>query len=133
MYCANIIKLLYPLKSHEKVPGWLEQCSNENLSEFTITMTEPNVMPTEETTVPPNAVDAEGKVTLAQWALAILLTILIGLSAAALLSASVMELMFDSPSAWIRIGVLLPVLLIASYLLVQLWRKLFNRHDAAKK
>ncbi len=94
-------------------------------------MTEPNV-PTEDN-VPPNAVDAEGKVTLAQWALAILLTMLIGLSAAALLSASVMELMFDSPSAWIRIGVMLPVLLIASYLLVQLWRKLFNRHDAAKK
>ena len=95
-------------------------------------MTEPNLLPTEES-VPSKAVDADGKVTLAQWALAILLTMLIGLSAAALLSASVMELMFDSPSAWIRIGVLLPVLLIASYLLVQLWRKLFNRHDAAKK
>ena len=95
-------------------------------------MSEPKTLPTEGATPAPAPGEA-GKVPWSQWALAILLTMLVGLSAAALLSASVMELMFDSPSAWIRIGVMLPVLLIAAYLLVQQWRKLFNRHDAAEK
>ena len=95
-------------------------------------MTEPNTLPNESANPAP-VVKPEGKVSWSEWALAILLTMLVGLSAAALLSTSVMELMFDSPSAWVRIGVMLPVLLIATYLLVQQWRKLFNRHDAADK
>ena len=82
---------------------------------------------------PPPANEAEGKVRASEWALAILLTILIGLSAAALLVTGVMELMFDSAAAWIRIGVLLPVLLIASYLLIELWLRLVHRRDAAEK
>ena len=73
------------------------------------------------------------KVTLTDWALAILLTILVGLSAAALLSATFMELLFDKLSALTRLVVLLPVLLISSFLLVKKWQKLMHRHDAAKK
>ena len=95
-------------------------------------MTEPNLGPTENAPVFPAAIQ-EPKVTWSQWALAILLTTLVGLSAAALLAATIMELMFDSASAWIRLAVLLPVLLIATYLLVQLWQKLFNRRDALKQ
>lgn len=95
-------------------------------------MTQPNQPPSEDARPSP-AVGAEGKVRASEWGLAILLTMLIGLSAAALLVTGVMELMFDSASAWIRIGVLLPVLLIASYLLVQLWMKLMHRRDAVKK
>ena len=95
-------------------------------------MTDPNV-PTSEGSSPSAAVNKEGKVPLSEWALAILLTTLIGLSSAALLVAFILELMFDSTAAWTRIAVLLPVLIIASFLLVQLWRKLFNRRDAAKK
>ena len=73
------------------------------------------------------------KVATSDWAIAILLTILVGLSGAALLSATFMELLFDKMSAVMRIIVLLPVLLISSYLLVQKWRGLINRHDAAKE
>lgn len=95
-------------------------------------MTEPNVPPTEDAKQSP-AAGQQSAVSWSEWSLAILLTILVGLSAAALLSASIMELMFDSASAWIRIFVMLPVLLISSFLLVQLWQKLFHRRDAAKK
>ena len=95
-------------------------------------MTESNLPPAEDANQPPVAAK-EGKVSLSEWALAVLLTMLLGLSAAALLSASIMELMFDSASAWIRIFVLLPVLGISAYLLVQLWKKLFDRRDASKK
>lgn len=94
-------------------------------------MTESNLPPTEGASQPPVATPA--KVALSEWALAILLTMLIGLSTAALLSASIMEMMFDNASAWIRIFVLLPVLGISAYLLVQLWKKLFDRRDATKK
>lgn len=94
-------------------------------------MTESNLPPTEGASQPP--VTTPVKVALSEWALAILLTMLIGLSTAALLSASIMEMMFDSASAWIRIFVLLPVLGISAYLLVQLWKKLFDRRDATKK
>ena len=83
-------------------------------------MTEPNNPPTE-------------KVTLSDWAVAILLTVLVGLSAAALLGATFMELLFDKLSALTRVIILLPVLMISSYLLVQKWRKLLHRHDATKK
>ena len=96
-------------------------------------MTEQNLPPTESASPPLAVAEQEDEVSLAQWALAILLTMLVGLSAAALLSTSVMEMLFDSASAWIRLGVLLPVLLIATYLLVQTWRNLFSRHDASKK
>lgn len=95
-------------------------------------MIESNVTPVEGADLSP-AASREGKVQWSEWALAVLLTMLIGLSAAALLVTGIMELMFDSASAWIRVGVLLPVLLIASYLLVQLWLKLIHRRDAAKK
>ena len=95
-------------------------------------MTEPNESPPDGTRASP-ATGVEGKARVSEWALAILLTMLIGLSAAALLVTGVMELMFDSASAWVRIGVLLPVLLIASYLLVQLWLKLIQRRDNTKK
>lgn len=95
-------------------------------------MTEPNLPPTEDAKQSP-AAGQQNAVSWSEWALAILLTMLVGLSAAALLSASIMELMFDSASAWIRIFVMLPVLLISSFLLVQLWQKLFYRRDAAKK
>ena len=74
-----------------------------------------------------------GKVAMSDWAIAILLTMLVGLSGAALLSATFMELLFDKMSAVMRIIVLLPVLLISSYLLVQKWRELIHRHDAAKE
>lgn len=94
-------------------------------------MTESNLPPADGANQPPVA--APVKVGLSEWALAILLTMLIGLSTAALLSASIMEMMFDSASAWIRIFVLLPVLGISAYLLVQLWKKLFDRRDATKK
>jgi hypothetical protein len=95
-------------------------------------MTEPNLPPNEGASPPP-AGEKPIKVAWSEWALAILLTMLIGLSTAALLSASIMEMMFDSASAWIRIFVLLPVLGISAYLLVQLWKKLFDRRDATKK
>ena len=95
-------------------------------------MTEPNLGSTENERGFP-AANQEPKVGWSQWALAILLTTLVGLSAAALLAATIMELMFDSAAAWIRFAVLLPVLLIATYLLVQLWQKLFNRRDALKQ
>ena len=73
------------------------------------------------------------KVAMSDWAIAILLTVLVGLSGAALLGATFMELLFDKMSAVMRIVVLLPVLLISSYLLVQKWRELIHRHDAARK
>lgn len=92
----------------------------------------PNVPPTEGADQSP-ANGRQGAVGWPEWALAILLTMLIALSAAALLSASIMELMFDSASAWIRLFVLAPVLLISSFLLFQLWRKLFARRDASKQ
>ena len=95
-------------------------------------MTEPNLGSTENEQVFPAAIH-EPKVSWSQWALAVLLTTLVGLSAAALLAATIMELMFDSAAAWIRFAVLLPVLLIATDLLVQLWQKLFNRRDALKQ
>ena len=95
-------------------------------------MTEPNLPAAENERVFSAAVQ-EPKVTWSQWALAVLLTTLVGLSAAALLAATIMELMFDSAAAWIRFAVLLPVLLIATYLLVQLWQKLINRRDTLKQ
>ena len=95
-------------------------------------MTEPDVPPMEIASLTP-AVGEADKVPWSQWALAILLTTLVGLSAAALLVATIMELLFDSASAWVRFAVLLPVLLIASYLLVQLWQKLIYRHKPEKK
>ncbi len=95
-------------------------------------MIEPNVPPLERDSPTPSANIAD-KVSWSQWALAILLTALVGLSAAALLVATIMELLFDSASAWIRFAVLLPVLLIASYLLLQLWQKLIYRRKVEKK
>ena len=95
-------------------------------------MTEPNPGSTENVDAVAASIQ-EPKVTWSQWALAVLLTTLVGLSAAALLAATIMELMFDSAAAWTRFAVLLPVLLIATYLLVQLWQKLINRRDTLKQ
>jgi hypothetical protein len=94
-------------------------------------MTDPKVTTTENASPLPTVPAA--KVAMSDWAVAILLTLLVGLSAAALLGATFMELLFDKVSAWIRIIILLPVLLISSFLLVKKWQKLFHRHDAAKK
>lgn len=77
--------------------------------------------------------DPASKVAPSDWALAILLTALVGLSGAALLGATFMELLFDRLSAVTRVVILLPVLLISCYLLVKKWQKLFQRHDAAEK
>ena len=94
-------------------------------------MSDPHLPTTDGARQPP--ADQVDKVTLTDWALAILLTILVGLSAAALLSATFMELLFDKLSAVTRLVVLLPVLVISAFLLVKKWRKLMHRHDAAKK
>lgn len=94
-------------------------------------MTDPIIPSNEGANLAPTA--TAGKVAMSDWAVAILLTMLVGLSGAALLSATFMELLFDKMSAVMRIIVLLPVLLISSYLLVQKWRGLINRHDAAKE
>ena len=95
-------------------------------------MTEPDA-PLKHAESTPSTADETGKTRWPQWALAILLTTLVCLSAAALLGATFMELMFDSTSAWIRVFVLLPVLLIASYLLGKLWWKLFQQRNGTEK
>jgi hypothetical protein len=77
--------------------------------------------------------DHGGNVAPSDWAVAILLTVLVGLSGAALLGATFMELLFDKLSAVTRVVILLPVLLITTFLLVKKWQKLFHRRDAAKK
>ena len=93
-------------------------------------MKNPNNPTTEDANVTPPA--PEEKVAQADWALAILLTALVGLSGAALLGATFMEMLFDKISAVTRVVVLLPVLLISAYLLVKKWQKLFHRHAAEK-
>ena len=94
-------------------------------------MTEPDET-LKDTGVPLPSAVKEARVSLSEWALAVLLTMLVGLSGAALLGATFMELLFDSTSALIRVFVLLPVLVIASYLLVRLWLTLNERRNAAK-
>jgi len=94
-------------------------------------MNNPNEPLKEDTQVVPS--DRASKVSLADWAVAILLTVLVGLSGAALLGATFMELLFDRLSALTRVVILLPVLLISCYLLVKKWQKLFQRHDAGRK
>ena len=95
-------------------------------------MTEPDATLKDTAVSVPSGVK-EPRVTLPEWALAVLLTMLVGLSGAALLGATFMELLFDSTSALVRVFVLLPVLVIASYLLVRLWLTLNERRSAAKK
>ena len=94
-------------------------------------MNNPNEPSTEATNVVPP--EPASKVAPSDWAVAILLTALVGLSGAALLGATFMELLFDRLSALTRVVILLPVLLISCYLLVKKWQKLFQRHDAAGK
>lgn len=94
-------------------------------------MNNPNEPLKEDIQVVPS--DPASKVSLADWAVAILLTVLVGLSGAALLGATFMELLFDRLSALTRVVILLPVLLISCYLLVKKWQKLFQRHDAGRK
>lgn len=94
-------------------------------------MTDPNLPSTDGARSA--SADQVDKVTLTDWAFAILLTILVGLSAAALLGATFIELLFDKLSAVTRLVVLLPVLVISSFLLVKKWQKLMHRHGAAKK
>ena len=93
-------------------------------------MKNPNNPSTEDASVTPTA--PEEKVAPSDWALAILLTALVGLSGAALLGATFMEMLFDKISAVARVVVLLPVLLISAYLLVKKWQKLFHRHSGKK-
>lgn len=94
-------------------------------------MNNPNEPPKDDIpVVPPSPAN---KVAPSDWAVAILLTALVGLSGAALLGATFMELLFDRLSAVTRVVILLPVLLISCYLLVKKWQKLFQRHDAARK
>ena len=95
-------------------------------------MTEPDET-LKDTGVPLPSGVKEARVSLSEWAFAVLLTMLVGLSGAALLGATFMELLFDSTSALVRVFVLLPVLVIASYLLVRLWLTLSERRNAAKK
>ena len=59
-----------------------------------------------------------------QWMIVVLLSILIVLSGAQLLGTVLLELVVDYKSALLRIAILLPVLIIAVFLLVKHWRKL---------
>ncbi len=59
-----------------------------------------------------------------QWVIVVLLSILIALSGAQLLGTVLLELVVDYKSALLRIAILLPVLVIAVFLLVKHWRKL---------
>ena len=95
-------------------------------------MTEPDATLKDTAVSVPSGVK-EARVSLSEWAFAVLLTMLVGLSGAALLGATFLELLFDSTSALVRVFVLLPVLVIASYLLVRLWLTLNERRNAAKK
>lgn len=61
-----------------------------------------------------------------EWAIVVLLSILVALSAAQLFGTVLIELNVESRAALPRF-IFLPVLLIASYLLVQKWRKLISR------
>ena len=61
-----------------------------------------------------------------EWAIVVLLSILVALSAAQLFGTVLIELNVESKAALPRF-IFLPVLLIASYLLVQKWRKLISR------
>ncbi len=94
-------------------------------------MNNPNEPLKDDTPVAPP--ESAMKVAPSDWAMAILLTALVGLSGAALLGATFMELLFDRLSAVTRVVVLLPVLLISCFLLVKKWQKLFHRHGAARK
>ena len=107
-----------------------ETRSTHYLSEMN--MTEPDVTLKDAAVSVPSGVK-EARVSLSEWAFAVLLTMLVGLSGAALLGATFLELLFDSTSALVRVFVLLPVLVIASYLLVRLWLTLNERRSAAKK
>ena len=64
------------------------------------------------------------KTPWAQWAIVVLLSILIALSAAQLLGTVLLELVVDYKSALLRMAILLPVLIIAVFLLVKHCRKL---------
>ena len=65
------------------------------------------------------------KTPLMQWVIVVLLSILIALSGAQLLGTVLLELVVDYKSALLRIAILLPVLIIAVFLLVKQWQKLF--------
>lgn len=60
-----------------------------------------------------------------QWAIVVLLTMMIALSGAQLLGTVVVELFVDLKAALLRILILLPVLIIGIFMLVQEWKKLF--------
>jgi hypothetical protein len=64
-----------------------------------------------------------------QWTIVILLSILVALSGAQLLGTVLFELVIDYKSALVRVVILLPVLIIASYLLVKKWHKLILNND----
>lgn len=71
--------------------------------------------------LPPHSTN---KTPWTQWAIVVLLSILIALSGAQLLGTVLLELVIDYKSALLRIAILLPVLVIAVFLLVKHWRKL---------
>ena len=68
---------------------------------------------------PPN------KTPWAQWMIVVLISILIVLSGAQLLGTVLLELVVDFKAALLRIAILLPVLIIAVFILVKQWQKLF--------
>ena len=68
----------------------------------------------------------EAKALWPQWAIVVLLSIFIALSGAELLGTVLLELFVDYKAALLRIVILLPVLIIASILLVKQWKKLIS-------
>lgn len=66
----------------------------------------------------------EEKTRWPQWAIVVLLSILIALSGAQLLGTVLLELVVDYKAGLLRVAILLPVLVIASFLLLKHWQKL---------
>lgn len=66
-----------------------------------------------------------------QWAIVVLLSILIALSGAQLLGTVLLELVVDYKAGLLRVAILLPILLIASYLLLKHWQKLITERSKA--
>ncbi len=84
-----------------------------------------------DASTPPASVSAsEQKAQWPQWAIVILLTMLIAISGAELLGTVMVELIVDFkaalPHAMLRLVILGSVLIIATFLLVKQWKKLFS-------
>ena len=94
-----------------------------------------NMTPTIEVSAEMNAnssptLASEQKAQWPQWAIVILLSMLIAISGAELLGTVMVELMVDFkaalPHALLRLTILGSVLVIATFLLVKQWKKLFT-------